>query len=124
MKVALTMALVIFTLSSFGQNDQKLEAMFSKEQINKLKLDSPDILDFWSYVLDEGIVLQPFPEGKEDNLSQIESISITADFNLLEYVDQIGAQSKYFVDTITGQLVILKSMPQLVAGFNEKKAKS
>jgi len=124
MKVLLSMALAIFTLSSFGQSDQKLEAMFSKEQITSLASESPGTLEFWTYVLNEGLIILEMPEGKNDDLSNLESLTIGSNFNLLEHVDLIGAQRKYFVDTVTGQLVILKSMEQLRDGFNLIRAKS
>ena len=118
------MALAIFTLSSFGQSDQKLEAMFSKEQIKNLASDSPGTLEFWSYVAEEGLTLQPVPEGKNDDLSNLESITIDLNFNLLEHVELIEGQRKYFLDTVSWQLVILKSMEQLRVGFNQMRAKS
>jgi hypothetical protein len=124
MKVLLSMALAIFTLSSFGQSDQKLEAMFSKEQIKNLASDSPGTLEFWSYVAEEGLTLQSVPEGKNDDLSNLESITIDLNFNLLEHVELIEGQRKYFLDTVSGQLVILKSMEQLRVGFNQMRSKS
>ena len=124
MKALLLMALAIFTLSSFGQSDQKLEAMFSKEQIKNLASDSPGTLEFWSYVAEEGLTLQSVPEGKNDDLSNLESITIDLNFNLLEHVELIEGQRKYFLDTVTGQLVILKSMEQLRVGFNQMRSKS
>ena len=124
MKALLLMALAIFTLSSFGQSDQKLGAMFSKEQIKNLASDSPGTLEFWSYVAEEGFTLQSVPEGKNDDLSNLESITIDLNFNLLEHVELIGGKRKYFLDTVSGQLVILKSMEQLRVDFNQMRSKS
>ena len=124
MKALLSMALAIFTLSLFGQSDQKLEAMFSKEQIKHLASDSPGTLEFWSYVAEEGLTIQSIPEGKNDDLSNLESITIDLNFNLLEHVELIGGKRKYFHDTVSGQLVILKSMEQLRVDFNQIRAKS
>ena len=124
MKALLSMALAIFTLSSFGQSDQKLEAMFSKEQIKNLASDSPGTLELWSYVAEEGLTLQSVPEGKNDDLSNLESITIDLNFNLLEHVELIGGERKYFLDTVSGQLVIIKSMKQLRVDFNKMRAKS
>ena len=123
MKVLLTMALAIFTLSSFGQSDQRLEAMFSKEQIKNLASDSPGTLEFWSFVAESGATLQDAPAGKEADVEGFEVLNFDENFNLLAHNELIGAYPKFFKDQNTGKLVTIKSMPQIVAEYNEKKEK-
>lgn len=117
------MALAIFTLNSFGQNDQKLEAMFSKDQIKSLASDSPGILEFWSFVAESGATLQDAPLGKEADVESFQVLNFDENFNLLAHSELIGSFPEFFRDQNTGKLVTIKSMPQIVTEFNQIKEK-
>ena len=114
------MLAVLASFSTFSQSDSNLSALFSEKQQKELRKTSPQVLDFWTYVSENACQIEK--SEKQIDLSGLDMIKYESDFNILAHTDLIGNVRKYYKSP-SGELIIIKSMDELVKGYNNKEGK-
>ncbi|NNE54663.1 MAG: hypothetical protein HKN32_01490 [Flavobacteriales bacterium] len=105
--------------TGWSQTDGRLQGLFSDAQITSLQKSSPQVLDFWTFVADNAVlVMDEVAEKKQADLSDLPTLTLNNTFNILEQTELITGNRTYYRDEITGNLIMIRSMKELVTDFN------
>lgn len=124
MKHMLTLLLVIaaFAAAAQADYDSRLLAKFSEERIIELQRDQPQIIDYWTYYLDESYNIVALAEGKAMPSEKTLRIKDFKNINILALdVHQDRSQSKAYKIKSTGEYLVLMSNDAFTAKYNKAR---
>lgn len=124
MKNLLTLIFAALAAIAYGQTDfdQRLLAKFSEEKINELQQTQPQIIEYWTYYLDESYQIVGSSQGKVLPSEKTVRIKDFANFNILELdVHMDRSMSKSYKIKSTGEYLVLLSNDAFSAKFNRSR---
>lgn len=124
MKILLTLSLLVTALTGVAQRDYdpRLLAKFSEERIRELQRDQPQIIDYWTYYLDESYSIVALTDGKILKSEKTLRIKDFENLNILELnVHQDRSQSKAYKIRGTGEYLVLMSNDAFTAKYNKSR---
>ena len=126
MKSILILFFLGVSLSAFTQGDfdKRLLAKFNEERIEELKADHPEVLEYWTYYLDNSFILVN-GDATGKLLASGESIKIKdlKNFNILDYdihMDR-NLRKSYDIKGTNSYLVLLSNDEFSKAYSNQRK---
>jgi len=124
MKNLLTLIFVATVAFAYGQTDydNRLLAKFSEERIKELQQTQPQIIEYWTYYLDESYQIVGTADGKTLPSEKTIKIKDFNNLNILELDVQMDrSMSKSYKIKSTGEYLVLLSNEAFSAKFNRSR---
>lgn len=126
MKSILSVLFLFICIHAFSQADfdKRLLVKYSKSQLNDMALNQSDILNYWTFYLDNSYRVENIEPGKD--LSHLPEITFKSakSFNILEINESmLKTGNKYFKIKNKPQLLILDSSDEFSKKYNAYRAK-
>lgn len=124
MKNLLTLFFLAAAVVAYGQTDfdKRLLAKFSEERIKELQETQPQIIEYWTYYLDESYQIVGSSDGKVLPSEKTVKIKDFKNFNILELdVHMDRSLSKSYKIKSTGDYLVLMSNEAFSAKFNRSR---
>lgn len=113
--------MMLISITAFSQN--KLSALYSIDQLEKLKTSNPEVLEYWNIYLNKGWVIDSAKEDT-DVTSTIELGSRTLDvdnFNPIEYYIYPKEQTQYIAFSSSEKILIIYPKSHIIYHYNKSK---
>lgn len=120
MRSVLLLFLLFISFQAFGQKDydKRLLAKYSEEQIKGLQTSNPEIIQFWTYFLDHGYIVDAVEYGKRIQLVDQIKIKNLEKFNPFSAgLSGPGEVRRYFSIADSDQILIVLSNDEFVQKF-------
>ena len=96
MKTLLVLLLLSAQFSAFSQlkNEQKIEAVYGAEWLNRMKSDNPELLDLMDKYVEFGFSVQTTSPGKYSEVSGISTVPLTSknneDISIPQFLQEVN----------------------------------
>jgi len=125
MKVIFFVTTLLIGFSSIAQSDydERLLAKFSEARINELKVEQPQIIDYYTYYLDHSYeIVDEATSGKSFKSDKIVKIKDLDSFNILELgLTMDRSSAKIYKIKGTDKYLRLFSNQEFVLGYNQSR---
>lgn len=125
MKVIFFVTTLLIGFSSIAQSDydERLLAKFSEDRINELKVEQPQIIDYYTYYLDHSYeIVDEATSGKSFKSDKIVKIKDLDSFNILELgLTMDRSSAKIYKIKGTDKYLRLFSNQEFVLGYNQSR---
>lgn len=121
--VLLLAGFLLLSSLAFSQSnsfDERLLSLYNQEQIENLLEESPDVISFWTYYLDNGYFISDYIEKRHGHIEN--EVSLNGTLNLLELKIFPGNSGvKQFVDKENGKVLSVLPTEKIAGKLNEIK---